>query len=749
MGRLIKILLGVVLVLVLLVVAAVVVIPLVVDPNDFRDDIVAEVKKATGRDLAIRGDIGLSVFPWLGVSLGEMSLSQPKGFGDQPFAAVSHAQVRAKLMPLLQKRLEVDRIELQGLRLNLIRNAQGLGNWEDLAKGGGAPQAEAPPAEQPVGQGGALAGVAIGGVQVSDARVSWDDRQDGRKLVVQDLSLETGEVSPDQPLDLKLGFALDNKAPALTARVDLSGRATPSADGQRIKVQPFELRLSEINTGDGLAAGMVLDTVLDLDLAAQQYRLDDLTLQADAKGARLPGGSLQAVLRAALQVDWVKETLGLDGLDLQAAGLHLTGELAGNHIKSDPSFKGRLKLAQLNVRDLLRELGMEGPHTADSAVLQRFSLSTELSATTRQATLDNLDMALDDSTLTGNAKILLDKLPGYRFALALDAIDLDRYLPPPTKKPAGAAPADAPKAPVPGGAQSPLFPVELLRSLDLDGSFQVGHLVVSKLKLDNARITVKARDGDLKIDQRIGAFYQGNLGGSLGIDVKGKTPILKVAQHVTNIQAEPLVKDLTGQDRLSGTGNVNLDVTGSGQTVDAIKRSLDGTLHVAFTDGTVKGVNLGRLLREAAARLKGKSVPADQEPEQTDFSELSGSAVIKQGVLRNEDLEAKSPLFRVTGMGTVDIGRDTLDYKIRPVLVASLKGQGGEDLDKLKGVPIPVHLKGPLSKPEWSVDLVEALTESQKARLKEKVDEKLKKALPEDVQKKLPGGLGDALKGLL
>jgi len=64
MAKLFKILgifIGVVL---LLVVAASVILPLVVDPNDFKGEIVKQVKEETGRDLKIAGDLNLSVFPW-------------------------------------------------------------------------------------------------------------------------------------------------------------------------------------------------------------------------------------------------------------------------------------------------------------------------------------------------------------------------------------------------------------------------------------------------------------------------------------------------------------------------------------------------------------------------------------------------------------------------------------------------------------------------------------------------------------
>ena len=149
MGKLIKWLVKLVVLVVVLVVVAAIVLPFVVDPNDFKDEITAEVKKATGRELTIAGDIKLSVFPWLGLQLGALQLSNAAGFGDEPFAAVKGAEVRVKLMPLLEKRLEADTVTLDGLNLNLSKAKDGRSNWDDLAKPAepGAPsteQAQAP-----------------------------------------------------------------------------------------------------------------------------------------------------------------------------------------------------------------------------------------------------------------------------------------------------------------------------------------------------------------------------------------------------------------------------------------------------------------------------------------------------------------------------------------------------------------------------------------------------------------------------
>src|SRR5271165_2913408 len=151
-----------------LIAVALLAVKLVVDPNAYKPRIAAAVKHATGRELVLQGDIKLSVFPWIALELGPASLGNPPGFSEQPFVSFQHAAVRVKLLPLLAERLEVGRVELDGLDLKLLKNAQGKGNWEGFGHAEEpAPAAPAAPAKN----GGALAG--IEGVKITHARMTY------------------------------------------------------------------------------------------------------------------------------------------------------------------------------------------------------------------------------------------------------------------------------------------------------------------------------------------------------------------------------------------------------------------------------------------------------------------------------------------------------------------------------------------------------------------------------------------------
>ncbi len=688
MGKLFKVLGTLIAVLVLLVVAAVVILPMVVDPNDYKEEIVSAVQEQTGRDLKIEGDLKLSVFPWLGIEIGALELSNAKGFGDKPFAAVGHAAVRVKLMPLLSKQLEVDTVGLEGLRLNLAKTKDGKTNWDDLAKGkAGEDKVETS------GPGEGMASLSIGGVDISNARISWDDKSSGQLFEVENFNLKSGAIAPGRPVGLEMSFALQSKEPQAKANLNLTGTVSVDEDKGVIDVS-------------------------------------GLKVVVDAEGEALQGGALHAELETALSMALNGDSMNLKGLKVSAGDLNLSGDLVGSNLTTKPAFNGSLALAQFNLRNWMVSQKMELPPMADDAALTKVAASVGLSAQGDVTRFENLAIDMDDTKITGSASL---KGQAIGFNLNVDAIDADRYLPP-------ASEGEQEQVQSKATGDEPLFPVETLRSLNINGVLKIGRLTIQKLLAEQVEVSVKASGGKLNINQKIDKFYEGQFTGKVDLNVAGKTPVMQVEKSLNGMNAGPLLKDLTGEDKLTGKGQFNAKLSAQGNSMNAVKKSLGGNLNFSFADGAVKGFNLAETIREAKAKFQGESVPKSDAPPQTDFSELSGSGVITNGVLNNQDLLAKSPFLRVTGAGAVNIVSETLDYKIKPVIVSTAKGQGGEGLDELKGVPVPVHLTGPYASPEWSIDWGQVLAGTQKAKIEEK---------KEEVKTKLQEKLGDKLKGFL
>ena len=120
-------------VVVLLLVVSAVVLPKVVDPNNYKDEISAAILERTGRELVIGGEIKWTVFPSVGLDLSDVTLGNRSGFGDQPMLDIGQVGISVKLMPLLSKKIEIGEVSMTGVSLNLQRSADGKNNWEDLS----------------------------------------------------------------------------------------------------------------------------------------------------------------------------------------------------------------------------------------------------------------------------------------------------------------------------------------------------------------------------------------------------------------------------------------------------------------------------------------------------------------------------------------------------------------------------------------------------------------------------------------
>ncbi|GMQ87644.1 MAG: AsmA family protein [Gammaproteobacteria bacterium] len=693
MGKLLRLVVFALGGLVLLLVAAAIILPLVVDPNDFKDEIAAAVESKTGRTLSMEGDIGLSVFPWLGLDVGPVSLSNAPGFSGQPFASIDAVQVRIKLLPLLSKELEMDTVVLRGLKVSLETDKNGRTNWSDLA--GAAESVEESPEAAPESASAAevtLAGLAIGGVEISDAGVIWDDQQAGVRYEIEGLSLRTGAIEPGEAVPVELELALDSKQPGISGPVAFAATVALSGDGQTIQ-------------------------------------LSDAKLKTDLAGDGLPGGRLQSDLGFNATLDLKAQTLAVSGLLLKALGVQLEGELKGTSVLDEPNFSGEIRIREFVPRELMQALDLPPLEVSDATVLGKADAFLQLKAGTDSISLTDIRFRLDDSTLKGHLSVTNFARPAIRFGLQLDRIDVDRYLPP-----GNDAPPVPPTAAAAAGAQ--MIPVDTLRALDVEGKLTVGQLKAAGLRSSDISMKLVAKSGVVRVYPAKASMYEGKYQGDIKLDVRGKQPKIFMDERLSGLQVGPLLKDLTGDETLSGKTQAGAKLTATGQTPEEFTKTLNGKVDFKFTDGAVKGFNLAAMIRKAQAKLNGKPMPPDTGPNQTDFSSLTGTASITNGVVRNRDLLAMSPLLRVQGTGDIDLSRESLDYLVTAKVVGSLEGQGGKGLVDLKGIEIPVQLSGTFTNLKYKIKLDRVL--------KEKTEKKIKKKLNKELEKKF----GDKFKGL-
>ncbi len=249
-------------VLVILIVVAALVLPLVINPNKFKPQIVHAVKERTGRELNLQGNIHLSVFPWIGLKLGKTELSNAPGFGKRPFARVNSVDVSVALLPLLHNKKVIRKVALDGVELNLARDRHGRNNWDDMVRAsqrGNGGRAQVPTqGTSPAAAAGALATIRIDGIDVSNGTFRWDDERASQSYTVDRLELHTGAIAPGKPVDLRLAFDLRSGKPVLRTRVDLRSKLTVDPNKQTLRARDTELKLGPLSLHTDLDAHHLL-----------------------------------------------------------------------------------------------------------------------------------------------------------------------------------------------------------------------------------------------------------------------------------------------------------------------------------------------------------------------------------------------------------------------------------------------------------------------------------------------------------
>jgi AsmA protein len=670
-----------------LIVAGMFAVWLSVNPNDYKGQIAAAVKQSTGRELSLKGDIKLSVFPWVALELGPASLGNPPGFGQEAFLAINHAAVRVRLFPLLAKRLDMDRVDLDGLDVRLRRNAEGRGNWV----GFGTTQRPAAQAGAGVAAGsgtGASDGAAVGpwpqlaGLRITNGRVSYQGTEAG--VVVERFTLETGAFGGQGVTPVSVAFQASRGMPG--ENLTLSAKFDLSADAQyrRLRLEALSCSGQLGRPGDGRPVHW-------------------------------------EVSAAVIEADLAQQTVGVPAFAMSYSSAHVTGKLQAIKILDDLSMTGSVALAPLVLQEFAPRAGIVLPKTRDPRALAQLSASSEFSYGASGLRLEPLHVQLDDTNLRGSVAVVGEPR-AVKFDLTVDEVNLDRYLSAGNGGTGngnagngadGAAPAAAapgPKSAAGASAQAG----DASKLPDADGVLSVGSLHLSPLDFANVRVTVALKDDVAHLFPALAQIDGGNYSGNITLDEHSATPALSLDEHVSGVDMTRLLAGTSYRGRLAGQGTVNLKATARGAAMDSILRTLNGHFDANLADGAVEGIDVGYQLGRAQALLKGGAEPLRSNPPRTRFDAFKMSAEIANGVARTSDLTISSSVLRVTGQGSANLVNKGLDLQ----MLASLSQSSG-----IRIADVPFKITGTYLDPTVRPD-TEALAKGQ---LKQKLQDVLKK----------------------
>jgi len=720
--------------LLLIIVAAGFALTHLFNPNDYKNEIRQIARDKAHIELTLNGDIGWSLFPWLGLELHDASVATLVT-PTQPFADLQMLGLSVRVLPLLRREVQMSDVRVEGLNLRLTRDKDGHGNWQDIGRP--APSAsvtaQTDKAAEPAGteaedKPSQPIRLDIDSLTVNNARVEFNDEKTGRQITSESIQLSTGAVHDGKEIPVKMTAFFGTNQPVLRARTELSGN-------------------------------------LRFDRVLKRYQFEDMRLGGELSGDPLQGKPLTFSAQGQLLVDMAANVAEWTSLKLSANQLRALGELKANDLNKTPQLNGTLSIAQLDLMKFLDSIGQPLPTVADGS-LSKVELVTHLTGTPTSLVLDGLNLKLDDSNFTGRIAIEDFAKQSLRVQLKGDKFDADRYLPPKSadadsaskvrqadvmnsEANAIASSSPLPESPTKGAWSSDkLLPIERLRSADVDADLSFDQLTLKKLPINNAALKATGLGGVLTLGDLRGELYSGSFSAKGSLDVRPEAPRLSLQTRLNRVPVERVLQAQGQKPPVKGALTLSSDLTASGNSQKALVDSLNGTASFVLNDGLLLNANLEQQLCTGIATLNRKTLSGEPRGKDTPFQDLKGSLNLHNGVASNPDLKVNIPGLSVNGNGDIDLRVLGMDYRIGIIVEgdkSDMPDPACQVNERFAGIEWPLRCRGPLElgAKACRIDkdgLGQVAARLAGNKLSEKVEEKLgDKVSPE---------LKDALKGL-
>ena len=707
------------------------------DPNDYKDEIRELARDKAGLELDIGGDIGWSLFPWLGLELHDTTLASVRT-PEQPFADLRMLGLSVRVLPLFSREVQMSDITLNGLNLTLTRDEKGRGNWEGVGRPSDkqaqpddttAAEPSKPDTETPDASPRRPLQLDIDSLTISDARVAYHDVQSGQQFSAEGIELTTGAIREATSIPVKLNAFFGSNKPVMRARTELQGS-------------------------------------LRFDSKLQRYQLEDLRLSGEASGEPLQGKTLSFSAQGQLLADLAADIAEWTSLKFTANQLRGLGELKVRDLQDQPKLAGTLTIAAFNLREFLDNLGQQLPPMADSTALSKVELVTRIDGSSTSLSLEDLNLKLDDSAFTGRIAVSDFAKQALRAELKGDQLNLDRYLPPPAKQAsadtARKSEVETTEAAAVGSGTTPLpdkptqhawsdaqmLPVNALRSLDTQIKLDIGSLTAMKLPLDSFALRARSAGGLLTLEELRAGLYNGRLEASASLDVRPPVPLLTSQTRLARVPVERLLQSQGEKVVIKGLMNLDADLRSQGNSEKAWIDNLNGKVGFIVDNGVLVDANLEQQLCHAIATLNRKPLAGEPRSKDTPFRELKGNLTLRDGVASNPDLKASIPGLTVNGNGDLDLRVLGMDYRVGIVI----EGDKGDMPDpacsvneRYVGIEWPLRCRGPLELGAKACRFDKDGLGKIAARL---AGEKLNEKIEEKLGDKVSPELKDALKGL-
>jgi len=678
-------------VLVALVAAGAIVAVKSINTDQLKDLLTSQVKKSTGRVLAIDGPVEIKIGLVPRVVVNDVRLSNPSGSLRPDMIQLKRLEVEVALQPLLKRQVVVNRLILSSPDILIETDPQGPGNLDFTAADKTLPpQEEKDTAATEKNEAASSLSVAINEFKIENGVFVLYDRATKKmeQVTIESLSLQRNAKNLNlvnlQLLTTVRGNKINLKGSLGGIDAITSGAPWPL----QLKAEIGGLTLH----ADGTVADIKAFHGVNIKLSARGDELAEVLRMAGDQVTKVPD-SIGPFTVAAILNDTGKQfslnkvdlTLGKKSLvEVQVQGnvhnlsSNITPDLHLQIESTDPS-----KLAPLAGS----EIPIKGP----------FRLTGKVKGSGNKWNISELDLTANKSDIKGTLQVQLGKRPYISGQLASSTIDL-ADLTGTTASNTGKSSGNTSSKPQRDGrifTDQPL-PFSALKSADADVKLQVAKLLLETKQLNGVQVTVGLKNGVLSVDPFRFGLAGGTFDGNMRLDGSAKTP--NVAVSISGKGFE--LGKLQDKSPLSGgKSDMKVDLKGRGSSVRAIMASMTGETVISVGQGRLANKAINWAAGDLLFQVLGSLNPLSKSEDYTNMSCAAVRFLVRDGIATaDKGIALRTEKVDVVGSGTVNLKNERLDLGIKP------QARGGVGLSLSTPLAGLVRVNGTLAKPSMGID---------------------------------------------
>ena len=351
-----------------------------IDTGEFRTRFTETLSATLGRTVDLKGDLDIDIWPRLALTVEDLTIGEAPGFGDDHSVHFDDISISVRVLPLFSRHIEVESLEIRGLDGMVVRNREGVFNWQSLVERGSR-------GGEAVGQDWTFT---VDSVGIAGAQLVFRDEMGSTEYKLSGLTINTGSVTlgEDVPFSTSSSFSWPDRG--ITADLVLKGMVRVNDDGS----PPVFSRTS---------------------------------VQARVYGDFLPKNVEPGELIADVVMDLDRRTVALKDFKASFFGLRAEGDVTSGDLDKGLDLRGHVTVRPFVPRDLIARHAPDLP-IKDVDGLKSSAVASFVHVTEEGVRFDNLVLTLDDITVRGQCGFKGYADPVFDFDLRASTIDLDRYL---------------------------------------------------------------------------------------------------------------------------------------------------------------------------------------------------------------------------------------------------------------------------------------------------------------------------------